>query len=948
MKVIIKEKEYNYKPDFPEGWVFSKGDYFKKVLIEDHACFVKRFEVSKPENISGWKLMMNLRGKNKENLVKLYDIVETTEKNYKVYYVFYEFIEGETLHKLLLTNEAIDLRKITKDLFNAIRSLYESGYWFADFTEKNIFYSGSGKYVLIDIDSTQPLQLAPDNDMWGDKAYWISVLNFYKNILREKNFGLADINGISLNYLQIVFLILRIKLSDLNKVSDYFSSDLLDSLPETLNERSPLFKQVFNKVQQRESSALQNDEITEIKNLVEDKIIDAPVSSIISADGNKKPSVSPGDERSNPVIEEFNVTNYSEKEGDNYLVESRKPFTLNWKIKNTLNVELFRNDEFFKGLDNKESNFTSKETFDGKEKKIKFTLKASNNFSTISRSLAVTVTDKIDENVIVDVYESPVINEFKVVNHRERKGDLYVVESGKSFELTWNITNALKIELFRNNKSIKVFNPQEKSIELKEQIYDGMEKEIQFDIEASNKSIEIQRGSLTVKISRPIEDLVINEFTVNNYDNNNGDTYTIESGKSFTLSWKIQNAQYAELYKNEELYKKLSGGDGNIEITEHAYDGRQNQINYTLKASANEAATKSRSITVVIQQPPARKPVVIYFKSDKTVLRNGGSYTLSWDVRDAAAVQLYKNDTLYKTFYGEKNILLKENYEGKEKNIRYNLVAVKDDVQAKSNNIVTITVKPPLNITRILLIAVLAAAVAILSVLLYRSKPSPKTAVTNSPDTATTKTLAVDTVVAVAPPIDSSAKPLIVINADTTNTGNAPLVTTTVYSFRAANIYSDNYITISGSNLPVTPGSVRVMFNNVEGVIKSQTRKSIYVQVPEIDNTNAVKIVVYVNGKQFIAANHASYSNIKVIVDPISFTSLIAGDIITVTGKNLPANSWVQFNYVKGDIVSQTSSSIRVKVPELSINVREVNIGVCVNGNKTPVKTANDVPYRIR
>jgi uncharacterized cupredoxin-like copper-binding protein len=948
MKVNILERERDYKSDYPEGWVFSKGDYFKKVLIEGHTCFVKRFEVSRPENISGWKLMMNLKGKNKENLVKLYDIVETTEKNYRVCYAFYEFIEGETLHKLILNNEAIDLRKLTKDLFNAIRSLYESGYWFADFTEKNIFYSKSGKYVLIDIDSAQPSQLAPDNDMWGDKAYWISVLDFYKNILHEKNFRLAGINGISLNYLQLIFLILRIKLSDSNKAGDYFSSDLHNLLPAALNKQSTLFKKVFSKVQQRESFALQNDEITEIKNLVEDKIIDAPVSNIIFADRNEKSSVSPEDEKSNPVIEKFNVTDYAEKEDDNYLVESGKPFTLTWKVKNTLNVELFKNDQFFQDFDIEESDFTLKETFDGKEKTIKFTLKASNSFSTVSRSLVVTVTDKINENVIVDVYESPVINEFKVVNYRERKGDMYLVESGKNFELTWKITNALKIELFRDNKSIKIFDPQEKSIELKEQIYDGIEKEIQFDIEASNRSIEIQRRSLTVKISRPIEDLVINEFTVNNYENNNGDTYTVESGKSFTLSWKMQNAQYAELYKNGQLYKKLSGDEGNVEITEHAYDGRQKEINYTLKASAKESGTRSRSITVLVQQAPARKPVITYFKSDKTVLRNGGSYTLSWDVRDAATVQLYKNDTLYKTFYGEKSILLKENYEGKEKKIRYNLVAAKDDIQAKSNNTVTITVKSPLNIARILIIAVLAVAVVILSVLLYRSRPSVKTTSTNSADSAGTKTLAVDTAVAVVPPIDSSARTQITPNADTINTSNTPSVTTAVHSYRAANIYSDNYITITGSNLPVTPGSVRVTFNDVEGIIKSQTKKSIYVQVPEIDNTNAVKIMVYINGKQFIAANNVSYSNNKIIVDPISFNSVIAGNIVAVTGKNLPADSWVQFNNVKGDVVSQTSSSIRVKVPEFSGNVRQVNIGVCINGNKTPVRTANNVLYRIK
>src|SRR6266542_2834328 len=112
MRVVIKEKEYDYVSDFPDGWVFSKGDYFKVVKIFDkHTCFIKRFEVKTPANISGWKLMVNLKGKNENNLSRLYDIAETRESGKNIYYVFYEFIEGETLYKL------ISLRKI----FSVIR-----------------------------------------------------------------------------------------------------------------------------------------------------------------------------------------------------------------------------------------------------------------------------------------------------------------------------------------------------------------------------------------------------------------------------------------------------------------------------------------------------------------------------------------------------------------------------------------------------------------------------------------------------------------------------------------------------------------------------------------------------------------------------------------------------------------------------------------------------------
>jgi hypothetical protein len=56
----------------------------------------------------------------------------------------------------------------------------------------------------------------------------------------------------------------------------------------------------------------------------------------------------------------------------------------------------------------------------------------------------------------------------------------------------------------------------------------------------------------------------------------------------------------------------------------------------------------------VIRQSIAAKPVIAYFRSNKTVLRNGGYYTLSWDVRLADVLELYKNGGLYKIFADEK------------------------------------------------------------------------------------------------------------------------------------------------------------------------------------------------------------------------------------------------------------------------------------------------------
>jgi hypothetical protein len=75
MKVVIREREYEYLSDFPAGWIFSNGDYFKfPVKIDANNCFIKRFE-GPPENISGWKLLLNLKGRHEPNLPRIYDII---------------------------------------------------------------------------------------------------------------------------------------------------------------------------------------------------------------------------------------------------------------------------------------------------------------------------------------------------------------------------------------------------------------------------------------------------------------------------------------------------------------------------------------------------------------------------------------------------------------------------------------------------------------------------------------------------------------------------------------------------------------------------------------------------------------------------------------------------------------------------------------------------------
>src|SRR4030095_13908892 len=151
MKVIIKQREYSYTSDYPDGWKFSAGDPFKfPVMIGDNSCFIKRFEQKGPEDISGWDLLGKMRGKFDKNLARVYDIKNVQEDEKEIYYVFYEYLEGSTMDVAIRKQVEINLPHLNEDLFNGVRALQNYSFWFADFTEKNIFCQKDGTYVLLD------------------------------------------------------------------------------------------------------------------------------------------------------------------------------------------------------------------------------------------------------------------------------------------------------------------------------------------------------------------------------------------------------------------------------------------------------------------------------------------------------------------------------------------------------------------------------------------------------------------------------------------------------------------------------------------------------------------------------------------------------------------------------------------------------------------------------
>ncbi len=399
MKVCINERDYEYVSDYPQGWKFISKDYFKfPVFIGNNSCFVKRFQ-KRQENISGWDLLIRLKNKNEPNVARVYDIVSVEENRRQVSYVFFECIKGSTLEALIKGDMSFDLRRLTNDLLNAFESLHKYDFWFSDFCEKNIFCEEKGRYLLIDTDSCQPVAEAPSNEMDVNMVYWALVYKFYKDILHIQLVP-ADIPGISLNHLQLIFLVLHLKLFSLdNNRHEYMSDQAFNALPVNLDETDPAFRTLFISVLESAKQPASLYQVSEIRNLILNKIIDAPAHTertdvveetvIFQAPLTiEKPSYEKPPREEPPVILTFISGSYTIKKGNS--------FTLSWDVTNATRVELYKNGIFYITPAVDQTSALVTEPHESTEKKIVFTLRAFNNAGQAeSESLVINVTDTI-------------------------------------------------------------------------------------------------------------------------------------------------------------------------------------------------------------------------------------------------------------------------------------------------------------------------------------------------------------------------------------------------------------------------------------------------------------------------------------------------------------------------------------------------------------------------
>jgi hypothetical protein len=370
MQVIIEKNENEYLSDYDDGWQFSSGDDFKfPVKIDRYSCFIKRF-VRKPERITGWGLLQDLKGVSRPGLPRVYDIVPSEEDGKEIRYVFYECMKGDTLDNLIREGVVPDIARLTDDLFKALASIHRHDHWFSDFCEKNIFCTKDGRFFLIDLDSAHPSSVLPDNDMYGNKEYWALVFSFFVQKAGLRDFKPADIPGPLFNYLQVVFLILRIRAALIDQTEDYKSTRLYDQLPGLLDQTVPEYRDLFIRLLQNGHTDPDPAEIGQIKSLLLQKIVTG------NPDPPRPPHPDPTPKKTLPVIHSFVA--------DKRRLPKGGSFQLSWVVDNEQSIALFRNGLPYKDPDKGARSITLTEKYDGKDKKIVYTISASNETAIVN------------------------------------------------------------------------------------------------------------------------------------------------------------------------------------------------------------------------------------------------------------------------------------------------------------------------------------------------------------------------------------------------------------------------------------------------------------------------------------------------------------------------------------------------------------------------------------
>lgn len=170
----------------------------------------------------------------------------------------------------------------------------------------------------------------------------------------------------------------------------------------------------------------------------------------------------------------------------------------------------------------------------------------------------------------------------------------------------------------------------------------------------------------------------------------------VKNKETFTLYWEVENATQVEIFRNGILYEKPGPEETSFKITE-AYDGKDKVFEYNLIASNDSFQTKSLPVHVRVTEVINKEltPEIDLFKSSASTVKTKEPFTLSWEVKNATRIDVYRNGLIFRKLNADKtNLILTESYDGKDKHIEFTIVAFNGAAQTNSDPVsVTVTDK---------------------------------------------------------------------------------------------------------------------------------------------------------------------------------------------------------------------------------------------------------------
>jgi hypothetical protein len=544
----------------------------------------------------------------------------------------------------------------------------------------------------------------------------------------------------------------------------------------------------------------------------------------------------------------FQLVIILKKRPGDYVIYSRKPFILNWDVEIKCRLDLYKNGRFDRELETGKKHIEIAEAYDGKEKSIVYHLQAEYE-DRLEKSESITI-NIVPESISRVPY--PVIHEFK------SNSDNVVHE--EKFLLQWEVENATEIMLYRNGIEYKKIKIQEKNIQLSES-YDEDENEVEFRLVAANETGKSESPVITIIINPGIvseRPPVINEFTTNKH--------AVNHLEAFMLQWEVENATKITLYRNGIEYRKIKMTEKNMHLSE-PYNENENEIEYRLGAENETGLSDFIKLTVTVNPiiPPKQAPVILEFTTNKRKVKPGEAFLLQWEVENATEIILYRNGVLYKNLEIQDNkIQLSEPYDKNANKVEFRLDASNESEQrSKSLTIILFnesafptptskpipipkpTIPPPYpGRSRIIYIVIALIALVVIFLVIRRLNNKNN----NQAEQSNIDTLANRT--------DSLTRD--------TNT-SLPDTIVVVYPLTANTVTPGETLTISGKNFPLSPGRVRILFNQVPGVIINIKKDLVLVKVPllRISRNRLVGIVARIDQQEFPVAKNIILKNPK-------------------------------------------------------------------------------------